>query len=156
MMSTSGAAEARSILSHIRPVHMEPNSVSFCMKVRQIATTLLPDNDTGDMSTDVASSGAGAGEDMAASYLRSFLEILTDLEKSGTPGTGTHRASWHQHVGAADSLAQLQGAAIAASGGVGIGDDGMGEEEDEEEEAELRRWGGLREQQREVVARSTA
>lgn len=133
------ANELLNVLSHIRPVHMEPNSVSFCMKVRSVAGTLLPDvvgngEDAGGMGRATATSALGGGDEgtLAASYLRSFFDVLMDLEKSGGPGGGGGRDVER----------------ILAEGGLGEERD-----PDEEDEEELGRWTGLREQQREFTAR---
>jgi hypothetical protein len=68
------ARDLLDVLSKIQPIHMEPNSVSFCMKIRQIASTLLPTE--GDVSRL-------QDDGLAAKYLRPVLEILMDVEKSG-------------------------------------------------------------------------
>jgi len=99
------ARDLLDVLSKIRPIHMEPNSVSFCMKIRQIASTLLP------MEGDVSRLPDDA---LSAKYLRPVLEILMDVEKSGQPS-----------------------------------------HEEDDEEAELRRWTGLRDYQKELVERKS-
>jgi len=95
------ARDLLDVLSKIRPIHMEPNSVSFCMKIRQIASTLLP------MEGDISRLPDDA---LSAKYLRPVLEILMEVEKSGQPS-----------------------------------------HEEDDEEAELRRWTGLRDYQKELV-----
>ncbi|KAB8346140.1 hypothetical protein FH972_023186 [Carpinus fangiana] len=67
------AEDLLTVLSSIRPVHMEPNAVSFSMKIRQIASTLLPDSSDGIAHTNSRS----------AYYLQAFLELLSDLDRSG-------------------------------------------------------------------------
>lgn len=67
------ANDLLTVLSSIRPVHMEPNAVSFSMKIRQIASTLLPD----------AEDGSAATNERSMYYLQSFLEILSDLDRVG-------------------------------------------------------------------------
>lgn len=125
---------------------MEPNSVSFCMKVRAIAGTLLPET-----NGDGAATGQNGNDEdaISASYLRTFLELLTDLEKSGS--TGMRSELWGRAGHEASALA-----ALASAGAQSLQEDealemGM---EDEEEEAELRRWAGLREQQKEFVTKA--
>lgn len=98
------ARDLLEVLSKLRPIHMEPNSVSFCMKVRQIASTLLPTE--GDVSRL-------QDDGLAARYLRPVLEILMEVEKSGQPS-----------------------------------------HEEDDEEAELRRWTGLRDCQKELIAKN--
>ena len=81
------ADDLLAVLSSIRPVHMEPNAVSLCMKIRQIATTLLPGepSSTADGTDNVTANGRRDGlSERAEGYLRVFLGILTDLEKCGT------------------------------------------------------------------------
>lgn len=50
----------------------------FCMKIRQIAATLLPAG--GEAPPDA--------DPRARYYLQSFMEILADVEKSGARGGG--------------------------------------------------------------------
>lgn len=79
------ADDLLNVLSSIRPVHMEPNAVSLCMKIRQVASTLLPEDGTAsDVSGADMDGGAGGLSGRAEGYLRAFLEILMDLEKCGT------------------------------------------------------------------------
>lgn len=143
------ANELLNVLSHIRPVHMEPNSVSFCMKVRGVAGTLLPDfsgqEETVNGRGAVAMSGGGEDGAVAANYLRSFLEILMDLEKSGGPGGGMHMSG--NAVGTVEGNLAVE---------LGVEGQIMGDLEDEEDEVELRRWAGLREQQREFATRASS
>lgn len=81
------ADDLLAVLSSIRPVHMEPNAVSLCMKIRQVASTLLP----GELSGAADATDNGTANDRrdglserAEGYLRAFLGILMDLEKCGT------------------------------------------------------------------------
>lgn len=99
------AKDLLEVLSKIRPIHMEPNSVSFCMKIRQIASTLLPTEGDASRLQD---------DGLAAKYLRPVLDILMEVEKSGQPS-----------------------------------------HDEDDEEIELRRWTGLRDYQKELVARKT-
>lgn len=102
----SVARDLLDVLSKIRPIHMEPNSVSFCMKIRQIASTLLPaDGDLSRLEDD----------GLAARYLRPVLDILMQVEKTGEPSV-----------------------------------------DEDDEEVELRRWTGLRDYQKELIARKGA
>lgn len=99
------AKDLLDVLSKIRPIHMEPNSVSFCMKIRQIASTLLPaEGDVSRLQDD----------GLAVKYLRPVLDILMEVEKSGQPS-----------------------------------------HDEDDEEIELRRWTGLRDYQKELIARKT-
>jgi len=99
------AKDLLDVLSKIRPIHMEPNSVSFCMKIRQIASTLLPaEGDVSRLQDD----------GLAVKYLRPVLDILMEVEKSGQPS-----------------------------------------HDEDDEEIELRRWTGLRDYQKELIARKS-
>jgi len=71
------AQDLLGVLSHIQPIHIEPNSISLFMKIRQVASTLLP------LSTGPVSIGENGEKLRAADYLRTFLDMLMDLEKCG-------------------------------------------------------------------------
>lgn len=76
------AEDLLGVLSHIRPIHIEPNSISLFMKIRQVASTLLPLS-TGPVSIGENGEKLSTQEDRAAEYLRTFLDMLMDLEKCG-------------------------------------------------------------------------
>ena len=79
------ARQMLDVLSQIHPWHMEPNSFGFCMKIRQVASTLYTLSATVQRNGHVKVEGdqsADQGE-IAQAYLREFLKILTNLEKGG-------------------------------------------------------------------------
>ena len=101
------------------------------MKVRAIASTLLPgphnsNNNPGGTGGGGGNGGAedtGGGQTVMMGYLRSFLDILMELEKYG------------------GGPSQMMGV------------DGLSEERDEDEEMELRKWAGLREYQKQFAGK---
>ncbi|KAI9727337.1 MAG: hypothetical protein M1828_006957 [Chrysothrix sp. TS-e1954] len=74
------ATDLLTVLSSVQPVHMEPNSVSFIMKIRLIAGTLLPDSDAG-------AAYVLEPHEKSNMHLQEFLRILTGLEKGPTLGS---------------------------------------------------------------------
>lgn len=71
------AQDLLGVLSNIRPVHIEPNSVSLFMKIRQVASPLSP------VSTGENGEKLFIREDRSGEYLQRFVEMLTSLEKCG-------------------------------------------------------------------------
>lgn len=108
------------------------------MKVRVIASTLLPNPNSGaggEEGVDDASGGGGggaapAGQGIMMGYLRSFLDILTGLEKGRAPP-----------------------GSVPGAGDVNEG--GWGDERDDEEDVDMGRWAGLREYQRQFADNET-
>lgn len=86
------AQDLLGVLTHIRPIHLEPNSVSLFMKIRQVASTLLPLS-TGPVSMGESGERIFTEDDRAAEYLRRFLEMLMELETCGRRKPSTNEPS---------------------------------------------------------------
>lgn len=117
------ARDLLTMLSSIRPVHLEPNAFPFCMQIRQIASTLIPavkPSFTGGNDENLH----GLSDSVAQHYISQFVKVLMGLEKGGING---------------------------GVGGENNGKDGNGHDMDEEEG--LRRWADLRQNQRDFVQR---
>ena len=85
------------ILSQVHPIYMEPNSFGFCMKIRQVASTLYAAASSfsdGAGSSDTKGEARSEGEqdpkELAQAYVNEFLQILMGLEK-GSRSTGQRR-----------------------------------------------------------------
>lgn len=119
------AADLLHVLSSIRPIHFEPNGASLTMKIRQIASTLLPEPDPAG-SLESPSGGLMLEPDgRFAYYIRQFMEILVDLER------GSKRNSNSQQQRDED-----------------YNDD---EDDEDDEDEDLRKWASMREHQRAFV-----
>lgn len=90
-----------SVLCQVHPVHMEPNSFAFCMKIRQVASTLYAAAAAASLQhgngnpehqqqrEDDQRSGKEPSDDpreVAQAYVNEFLKILMGLEKGGRGG----------------------------------------------------------------------
>lgn len=74
-------------LSQVHPLYMEPISFVFCMKIRQVASTLYTMSSIqGSQDQGKDRSGDDVGRDprqIAQAYVNEFLTILMGLEKNG-------------------------------------------------------------------------
>ena len=87
----STAKKLLHVLTQVRPAYMEPNSFSFCMKIRQIASTLFNASSSQRQEQPQTLGEQGDAKppteaiedpnEVAQAYVNEFLKILMGLEK---------------------------------------------------------------------------
>jgi hypothetical protein len=156
-LDRSMAAERDVIVQHLLTVFdsitlraMEPNGPSLITKIRQVASTLVSNGDTGTVKNGGPASAVTPVSVKHRDSLARFVEVLMRLERipstsSTAPSVGLAGMAGYPGLGGiAPGVASVGAMDAATAAGVAVG---MGGGAGDDEEQELRRWADLRDHQ---------